>query len=253
MKTQLVVARYNEDVSWLESVDLPSVIYNKGRSDLLFARSDIWIRQLYNVGREAHTYLWHILNNWNNLADTTIFTQGDPFTHSPDFLGRLLHDYEDTTSLTIRHLPHHPCKWITDQDFVEYKHGFEIRYGKICHFNEMGYYFNARWFDLLWSRLFVPECKPKDPIFGYGAIYAVPKDRILARPRSFYQYCFKQTEQYPILLNAFAFEALWHYIWSDRNLYPEINPTLQPPHSPDPIEFTDPVNFKRRYFTKNFL
>ena len=67
---QIVIARYEEDVSW--AAGLPAVVYNKGTT------IEAPIRQLPlpNVGREAHTYLTHILRAWNELADVTLFTQG---------------------------------------------------------------------------------------------------------------------------------------------------------------------------------
>eukprot|EP01038_Epipyxis_sp_PR26KG_P013361 gene13361-17920_t len=43
--------------------------------------------QLSNVGCESHTYLNHIISNYEQLADVTYFTQGHPFDHAPDFLG----------------------------------------------------------------------------------------------------------------------------------------------------------------------
>jgi hypothetical protein len=61
---------------------------------------------LPNVGREADTYLTHIVRNWDRLADTTIFCQGDPFPHSPDFLAllRRVDLYEPVQPLTDRYL-----------------------------------------------------------------------------------------------------------------------------------------------------
>lgn len=52
---------------------------------------------LPNVGRESDTYLHHILSRGRDqgqgqgMADVTIFCQGDPFDHSPDFLELLRH------------------------------------------------------------------------------------------------------------------------------------------------------------------
>lgn len=82
MSIELVIARYNEDISWLSKVkNMKITIYNKGVDDLNLNNI-----KLPNIGRESHTYLTHIINNYDNLADTTIFCQGDPFFHSPDFL-----------------------------------------------------------------------------------------------------------------------------------------------------------------------
>ena len=85
MKTEIVVARYNENLDWLKKIkkskDIKITIYNKGKDDI-----NIPFIRLPNIGRESHTYLYHIINNYNNLADQTIFCQGDSIFHSPNFL-----------------------------------------------------------------------------------------------------------------------------------------------------------------------
>jgi hypothetical protein len=83
MKTEIVVARYNEDLSWLKKIPktIKITIYNKGNDDI-----DFPFIQLPNIGRESHTYLYHIIQNYDNLAEQTIFCQGDSIFHSPDFL-----------------------------------------------------------------------------------------------------------------------------------------------------------------------
>ena len=82
MVVELVIARYNEDISWLSKVkNMKITIYNKGEDNI--NKKSI---KLPNIGRESHTYLTHIIDNYDNLADITIFSQGDPFFHSPDFI-----------------------------------------------------------------------------------------------------------------------------------------------------------------------
>jgi hypothetical protein len=85
MKTEIVVARYNENLDWLKKIkkskDLKITVYNKGKDDI-----DVPFIKLQNVGRESHTYLYHIINNYHHLADQTIFCQGDSIFHSPGFL-----------------------------------------------------------------------------------------------------------------------------------------------------------------------
>ncbi len=77
---RIVVARYKEDVSWCNAY--PCIIYNKG--DPLDGSIP-----LPNIGREAHTYLYHIVNAYDTLDDYTLFVQGNPFDHCPDFHERL--------------------------------------------------------------------------------------------------------------------------------------------------------------------
>jgi len=90
---EIVVARYNENLDWLKEIkmskEIKITVYNKGANDI-----DIPFIPLPNIGRESHTYLYHIINNYDNLADQTIFCQGDSIFHSPGFLD-LINKYRD--------------------------------------------------------------------------------------------------------------------------------------------------------------
>lgn len=69
---QIVVARYQESVDWLdqEPFNKFSVIcYNKGGP----MDSPHRTINLRNIGRCDHTYLYHIINNYENLAPVTLF------------------------------------------------------------------------------------------------------------------------------------------------------------------------------------
>ena len=83
-RLEIVVAHYREDLQWLmPSAELVTV-YSKGGPDEAHAA---FARQitLPNIGRESHTYLYHIVNNYDRLADVTLFTQGDVVEHvGPD-------------------------------------------------------------------------------------------------------------------------------------------------------------------------
>jgi hypothetical protein len=77
---ELVVARYNEDLAWLKRVprDFAVTVYDKSPAPLPGAIP------LSNTGREAHTYLHHLTERHDTLADVTVFIQGHPFDHAPD-------------------------------------------------------------------------------------------------------------------------------------------------------------------------
>jgi hypothetical protein len=76
---RLVVARFGENVDWARTFGNYTV-YNKGRDDL---PSDIRSNsvRLINVGREAHSYIYHIIENYDNLEDVIIFSQGNYRDH----------------------------------------------------------------------------------------------------------------------------------------------------------------------------
>ncbi len=83
---ELVVARRDEAVEWTRNVprSVRVTIYDKG-GDLdpaAFPRAAIV--RLPNVGREAQTYLFHIVERRESLAPLTVFCQGHPFDHAHD-------------------------------------------------------------------------------------------------------------------------------------------------------------------------
>jgi hypothetical protein len=75
---ELVISRYQENLDWVH--ELPKelltniTIYNKG-DDFNFDFNSKIIK-LPNYGRESHTYLYHVINNYDNLADLTFFLPG---------------------------------------------------------------------------------------------------------------------------------------------------------------------------------
>lgn len=106
----LVIARYKEDLEWIS--DVPDhfrvVVYNKGpliESLPALRRADV-IERRPNTGRESETYLHHLRAHGDSDSEWTIFTQGDPFEHSPDFLELLKHQesWGPIQPLTIRWL-----------------------------------------------------------------------------------------------------------------------------------------------------
>jgi hypothetical protein len=88
----LIIARYNEPLDWIMLVpaDFRIHIYNKGdpiTSSAVRARGDLV--DCRNAGRESESYLTHIIEHGPGSGDFTVFSQGDPFEHSPDFLDLL--------------------------------------------------------------------------------------------------------------------------------------------------------------------
>eukprot|EP00441_Pelagodinium_beii_P041113 CAMPEP_0197635060 /NCGR_PEP_ID=MMETSP1338-20131121/10980_1 /TAXON_ID=43686 ORGANISM="Pelagodinium beii, Strain RCC1491" /NCGR_SAMPLE_ID=MMETSP1338 /ASSEMBLY_ACC=CAM_ASM_000754 /LENGTH=903 /DNA_ID=CAMNT_0043207039 /DNA_START=66 /DNA_END=2778 /DNA_ORIENTATION=- len=81
---EIVLAHHAENLSWLQQLaGLNVSVYTNGpreESDLLqesmLPSTDILIQKIPNVGRESHAYLYHIVHNYDRLANWTVFTQG---------------------------------------------------------------------------------------------------------------------------------------------------------------------------------
>lgn len=75
----LIISKFNENLSYIN--DFKNVyIYDKGPINneqfYRYIKSDVKYYHLKNVGRESHTYLYHIINNYDNLNDINIFING---------------------------------------------------------------------------------------------------------------------------------------------------------------------------------
>jgi hypothetical protein len=186
---ELVIARYNEDISWIDRLSCKRTIYNKGAS---------CGRECYtlpNIGRESHTYLHHIINNYDNLSDLTIFTQGDPFPHCRDFISKVQLIIEGGLDKPFRTL----CDWLLQIQELK------------CEY----------WPYDCWPNL-VPEVAHSlfgeefnRPIwFGAGAIFAVTKEAVYQHDLEFYQ----KAQEFHDTNNdgyAHAFERLWPTIFGE--------------------------------------
>lgn len=80
MKKHFVIARYNEELNWLEPFieQIEYTLYNKGNQPPHFINN---YHQKPNIGRESETYLSYIISNYYNLPDLVVFLQGNPFDH----------------------------------------------------------------------------------------------------------------------------------------------------------------------------
>lgn len=76
----IIISRYNENLEWLNDEmfhKYPITIYNKGVNTNFYKPPSLKeIIPLSNVGVCDHTYLYHIIKNYKNLPELTIFLPG---------------------------------------------------------------------------------------------------------------------------------------------------------------------------------
>jgi hypothetical protein len=76
---QIVVARYNESLNWLKEEPFnkyPVLCYNSGPNTNFYKPPSMRVVEIEDVGKEPYVYLYHIIHNYNGLADITIFLPG---------------------------------------------------------------------------------------------------------------------------------------------------------------------------------
>mmetsp|Transcript_72589 Transcript_72589/g.132606 ORF Transcript_72589/g.132606 Transcript_72589/m.132606 type:complete len:442 (-) Transcript_72589:113-1438(-) len=225
---EVVMARYDEDIEWSDPYLHVRTVYCKDQKNMVSGCSAL----LPNVGREGHTYLYHIVKNYDKLAQWTVFTQAQDPTIGyrghrlggghimpgttfdsyvlPESAGGISRRegaaFVITGSLSMDNLNHSLR--------LGYKQAHQrpaLHFGGACPKTALGDGWEP-WWDLGWFKKFiggrcnieaekVPQQfqkywddyiklpRPKDNIvfFTQGARFAASRDRILQRPKSYYQ------------------------------------------------------------------
>lgn len=161
LKYKMIVARYNEDVSWSQKYD--SLVYNKGVGHI---EKSI---KLDNVGRESHTYLRHIITNYHNMEELLVFVQGNPFEHELNFES-LFNPSEDGYSDSIQDMTNN--RW---GDHMSNKEDFTISDWKGGVSNPKGYLLKD-WWEQTTGEMYIRSPK----VFWCG-VFSIRKDLILKR------------------------------------------------------------------------
>lgn len=81
---EIVIAAYDRNLDWVHKIygDIKSTIYRKGNNKhhQIFGRG-IEIQINPNIGRDVHTFFFHLHERYDTLSEYTIFSQDDPFDH----------------------------------------------------------------------------------------------------------------------------------------------------------------------------
>jgi len=205
----LVIAKYKEDLTtWLpkyENRDFRNIyLYNKNQEDNKKTASDLncvlagkeCIKiNLKNEGRCDHTYLYHIISNYDNLADVTIFTKGSSdMQRERKKLAFTINKVFETHN-TVMSVDEHPTPIGTHHanfklDFYRSSHrknhttGFDIHEMKMKPASPRPF---GKWFNINFPGIETTKAV-------YAGVYALSKRHIHQHPKSYYQKFLEELE-----------------------------------------------------------
>lgn len=163
MSTQVVISKYNEDCEWIKKITHDVIVYDKSDSPI---ENSI---PRPNIGREGETFLYHIIKNYHNLYDLTIFIQADPRSNP------VTYTYDEViTEINKNH---------------EEKLKTILTWEGICNMKE--YWLKSC---LVLNNILFDT----DEIVKYssGVQYVIPKNVILNRPLELYEILYNQILKY---------------------------------------------------------
>jgi Protein of unknown function (DUF3431) len=179
---EIVIAHYNEDLTWLHPYASQVTIYSKGKTPPTnsFNRT----LSLPNIGRETHTYLTHIVRTYDSLPSLILFLQGnihDTNNGTPEHTSQPLSEIISLATSTLsdtQTLPIGRTHFFSDWDGIKYLPSWIQRRGQTLKRTPLS---PAQF----WERIF-HEPHPAAVRFAQGALFAATRGAIRRRPKKFY-------------------------------------------------------------------
>ena len=215
---QVVVARYKEDLQFIKDGEFDEfdvIIYNKG--DLIEdpLLKDIPIVDLPNIGKIDHTILYHIIENYDNLHETTIFIPGS-FMGSQskkDRVDAIINTLNSNKTVSSALLPIKMEGPINEVLYDFKMNNYESQYGpnKNPTVDNSMMLSPVRPFGEWYRKVF--GNKKMDQLFYYG-IFAVSREEILNNPREKYMEIIKYVDSHPNPEAGHYIERSWVTLFS---------------------------------------
>ncbi len=190
---ECVIARYNESINWINMPQFDNVskfiIYNKGTKLNIPLRHNAIEISIPNVGKCDHTFLYHIINNYNNLADITLFASGraDDSRKGPKIIKTMNLINETHNSVFIGHpniIPDDMYNFTIDK-WISTNPENQVGEGTIAETNPAIIRPFGKWFNNYWPN-------KKINIFVVQSTFAVHKQHICQHPISYYTQFYEQ-------------------------------------------------------------
>lgn len=201
---ELIVARYNENIDWIKNIDNTKykiIVYNKIDGENIIP----------NRGREAYAYFYHIIKNYDSLADMIAFVQAG--WNDKRKISRGVNIINDLNNIVEK---------------IDYRHLADRHKISNDKYGNPNGKLDLWWY---WNELFETKC-PDKIYFSPFSMFCCSKEIILIRSKAFYEKCLSlcdvesdlkhhQTNTTRPNINKsilhqspWAFERLFNYIFS---------------------------------------
>lgn len=210
---EIILARYNEDVKWINEEpynNFKVICYNKGDNNIKINNLKKVI-QLPNVGRESHSYLYHIINNYDNLANISVFLMGsmtDTIHKKNQKLKLLFENLNFDNSIFICQTYNNVKDELYDFTLQEYKSTNKNNSLKNNDktLDKAEIYPFGKWFEHYFNDIIITH-------ISYNSIFAINKKHILQHPKEYYIKLIKQLEKSSNPEVGHYFERSWEAVF----------------------------------------
>ena len=214
MDIEIVVARYNEDLKWLSEEPFnhnPIIIYNKGDNNNFEKSPNIKnIISLPNVGREAHSYLYHIIENYDNLAECTIFLPGSAdLENKYERSKKMVIETNKSKNSVISSMKVNNVK----DEFYNFEidnYGSSHQQNRQINKDDSMQKSDIRPFGKWYEKLFT-DCQTS--YVSWNSIFSISKEHILQHPKTYYESLLKEVDSHQNCETVHYFERAWEAVF----------------------------------------
>lgn len=217
----IIISRYSEKLEWLKDAPFNKytyIVYNKGNNDNYY-KSDKFKKEikLNNVGREAHTYLTHIINNYDNeqFAKLTVFLPGSvELEHKYGRAKKLLNEINigdkdvDLFSCILMDKPVRDVFYnFTIDKYLSSNNDNKINNDKdevdISNIRPFG-----KWYEKIFNNI-----NNENRCFTQNSMFVITKDTILKKPKTYYINLIKYLDKHHNPETGHYFERSWDAVF----------------------------------------
>lgn len=231
MEIEIVVTRYKEQLEWLNETPFnkyPVIIYNKGDNmNIKFSPNITKVINLPNIGLDVHSFIYHIVHNYDNLSNITAFFQGsiNKRHYKYNRCIEIINESEkrNTTILSCIKENNFLC---SQSNFTIDNHYFSTEDNRTknsnqthpCKIRPLG-----RWFHEIFNKWHMQNIEI-DPHtinsfnnISYCHVFSVKKEHILRKPKEYYIYLLSFLDQGLHPEAVHYFERAWSLIFYPLN------------------------------------
>lgn len=213
----VVSCEYKEDVSWLDKLPYPHVIYSKTHAD------DTRRYLPRNVGAEAEAYLQFIIDRYDDLPNTMVFVHGHETSHHQDgTIGDILASLGNVKKYNYASLNNRWVCMVYDLPSAGWYHRrLRTKAATVDDIMLVAKDASQRWRDIdLHTRVLAlsGQCLPEYTFTRHCAQFVVSRELVTARPREFWEsllallYELHDAEGMGRVCTGVLMEVLWFYI-----------------------------------------
>lgn len=184
MIKELVISAYERNYDWISKINnnVKITVYRKG-DKCNIKNNEIYLNK--NIGRDVHTFFYHLYYNYDFLYDCTCFSQDDPFDHVNNIVYILNNDINEI-------IKNYSTKLNIDNSFFifnSYSMTMEENNNMgLPHHDGINWpLFNEKYnIDNIWNMLF--DCNhPESYIFVPAGHFCITRKHVHKRPKYFYK------------------------------------------------------------------